>query len=561
MLAAQRAEPDPPHSSPRARESTVHRRRLDDVMLLILLATAVGLALRVVHLGALPPGLNQDEAVNGYDAYSLAMTGRDHHGHLWPVAGLESYGDWVSPLLTFLTVPFVGAFGLSAASVRATTAIVGALAIPAAYLLGVELFRRRAVGVVAAWYIALSPWAVHRGRFAIPPSIVPTMVVLTMLAVVWAVRRRSGRMAVAAGVAAGLTTAAYPTMKLYVPLLLLSALWVFRRDLPQLGHRAIAYAVGVFLLITGPIYYLSLGVPGGQTRWQQVTVIGKGYSPGFFVHQYFAYFSPRVFLLEGNGHPAQTATPPSHGVELLSLVPFLLAGGIWVVLAALGRRDRADKPFAQFLLLALLLYPVPGALTTRAPHLNRGIHLIPLLALFVGAGAVVLADLLERAARRAAPAWRRRGLVVAALLASATIGAELLGRYRSYVVDYPRRPEVLGYFQYGQEQAIAYALAHEAEYDSVWLAGGNQTYMYLLFYRPWPPSDVQRALRSQRLAGTWNRVEGIGKFHFGAPSPGAMPSPVLRQTLRDPNGRATWEIRDGRAATGERILLITSIAG
>jgi hypothetical protein len=232
-----------------------------------------------------------------------------------------------------------------------------------------------------------------------------------------------------------------------------------------------------------------------------------------------------------------------------------------VVLAALGRRDRADKPFAQFLLLALLLYPVPGALTTRAPHLNRGIHLIPLLALFVGVGAVVLADLLERAARRAAPAWRRRGLVVAALLASVTIGAELLGRYRSYVVDYPRRPEVLGYFQYGQEQAIAYAFAHEAEYDSVWLAGGNQTYMYLLFYRPWPPSDVQRALRSQRLAGTWNRVEGIGKFHFGSPSPGAVIDPVLRQTLRDPNGRATWEIRDGRAATGERILLITSIAG
>ena len=363
------------------------RVRLDGVSILLVLAVAVGLALRFIHLGDIPPALNQDEAVNGYDAYSLALTGRDHHGRPWPVYGLESYGDWVSPLLTFLTAPVVGVFGLSVTSVRAATAIVGALAIPAVYLLGVELFRRPGVGLVAAWYMALSPWAVHRGRFAIPPSIVPTMVALTMLTIAWAVRRRSRRMSIAAAVAAGLTAAAYPTMKLYVPLLLLSALWVFRHELLQLGRRTLAYAVVVFLLIAGPIYYLSLGVPGGQTRWQQVTVVGKGHPPAFFLHQYRAYFSPRVFLLEGNGHPAQTPTPAHHGVELLSMAPFLIAGGIQVLLVALGRRDRTDTPFARFLLLALLLYPVPGALTTGAPHLNRGIHLIPLLALFVGAGA------------------------------------------------------------------------------------------------------------------------------------------------------------------------------
>ena len=558
MLAAQRAEPELT-LDPR-KDLNVRGRRLDDVWMLILLATAVGLVLRVVHLGVLPPGMNQDEAVNGYDAYSLALTGRDHHGHRWPVAGLESYGDWVSPLLTFLTVPVVGVFGLSTVSVRATVAIVGALAIPATYLLGVELFRRRSIGVVAAWYMALSPWAVHRGRFAIPPSIVPTMVVLTMLAIVWAVRRRGRRMAIAAAVSAGLTTAAYPTMKLYVPLLLLSALWVFRHEIVQLGRRTIAYAIIVFLLVTAPIYYLSLAVPGGQTRWQQVTVLGKGHSAGFYLRQYKAYVSPRVFLLEGNSHPAQTPTPPWHGVELLSMAPFLLAGGVWVLLAALGRRDRADRPFAQLLLLALVLYPVPGALTTPVPHLNRGIHLIPLLALFVGAGAVALGELLMRVVPAAAPVWRRRTMVGATALALAAIVAELLGRYRDYFVEYPRRTDVLRYFQYGQEQVIRYALAHESEYDSVWLTGGNQTYMYLLFFGRWPPSEVQRELRVRRIAGTWNAVDGIGKYHIGSPPPETAPALVLLQTLRDPNGAATWEIRGGRSATGERMLVLTNVA-
>jgi len=302
-------------------------------------------------------------------------------------------------------------------------------------------------------------------------------------------------------------------------------------------------------------------VPGGQTRWQQVTVVGKGHPPVFFLRQYMTYFSPRVFLFEGNSHPAQTPTPGWHGVELLSMAPFLLAGGLWIVLSALGRSERGDKPFAQFLLLALLLYPVPGALTTPAPHLNRGVHLIPLLALFVAVGVVVLADLLARFLRPATPEWRRRGVAVAAALTIAVIGAELVDRYRDYFDVYSRRPEVLRYFQYGQEQAVTYALAHEADYDSVWFVGGNQTYMYLLFHGRWPPGDVQRALRVRRMPGTWNQVEGIGKYHFGSLSPDTVARLSLVQTVRDPNGRATWEIRGGRSATGERVLVISSLPG
>src|SRR5205085_920248 len=77
-------------------------------VLLVLAALLVGAALRFADPRGVPPALNQDEAVIGYDAYSLLHTGRDHLGHPFPFAGLESFGDWVSPLLTFLTVPAVG---------------------------------------------------------------------------------------------------------------------------------------------------------------------------------------------------------------------------------------------------------------------------------------------------------------------------------------------------------------------------------------------------------------------------------------------------------------------
>src|SRR3954454_23375534 len=58
------------------------------------LALVIGALLRLIALDRVPPGLQQDEAMNGIDAYSLGLTGRDHFGHLFPIAGLESYGDW-----------------------------------------------------------------------------------------------------------------------------------------------------------------------------------------------------------------------------------------------------------------------------------------------------------------------------------------------------------------------------------------------------------------------------------------------------------------------------------
>src|SRR5512143_1335904 len=112
-----------------------------------LLAVFVGGLLRFTALSDIPPGFNQDEAVNGYDAYSLFLTGRDHHGHPFPFAGLESFGDWASPLLTFVTAPAVGIFGLHVEVVRGVAAALGLLVIPVVYVLACKLFKRPAFGV------------------------------------------------------------------------------------------------------------------------------------------------------------------------------------------------------------------------------------------------------------------------------------------------------------------------------------------------------------------------------------------------------------------------------
>jgi len=533
------------------------RLRWDTPAAWVLVAMLVGAILRFTSLGEIPPGLNQDEAVNGYDAYSLFLTGRDHQGHPFPFAGLESFGDWASPLLTFLTVPAVGLFGLRVEVVRGVSAAMGVVAVPAMYWLGIELFRRPFVGVVAAWYMALSPWAVHRSRFANPAAIVPTMVVLTLLALVWTVNRRSNRGIVALAIAAGLTIATYPTMKLYVPLLLVAAFLVYGKAIRGLKRETLGYAAALFVIIAGPILYLSLADPGGRARLQQVSAFQTAnVSLRYLASQYLAYFSPWVFFVSGNGHPGQSPTPPGLGVELWSVLPLLLAGSIWL-LAAIVRPGRAeDRQSALFMLAALALYPVPGSLTMPAPHLTRAIHLIPLLAIFAAAGATAILDFTRHLSRNASVRTRWGAGALLLLIGLGSIGLELFVRYEDYFHKYARREDVLDYFQYGLDDALGYVRARERDYDEIWVTDTNQPYIYVLFYSRWPPSDVHQGLQVRRNPPAFNEVTMIGKYHFGDPPHVRLDELALLDTVYDPTGRAVYEVRGGETLDQKSILLV-----
>ena len=278
-------------------ESNHRQFKLGLIHILLTVAILAGSVLRFARLKEIPPGFDQDEAVNGYDAYSLFLTGRDHHGHPFPFAGLESFGDWVSPFLTFITTPAVGLLGLRVEVVRGVTAALGVLAILVVYILAYELFQRPALGVAAALTMALSPWAVARSRFAIPPAVVPLMVTLLMLALVWTMQHQSNRGFVALGIIAALTMASYPTMKLYVPLLLLAGFLIYARTLLSFSRESLLYAAILFISIAGPLMYLSLVDPGGKARFDQVSVFNSGKASVLFLaQQYGSYFSPWVFF-------------------------------------------------------------------------------------------------------------------------------------------------------------------------------------------------------------------------------------------------------------------------
>jgi len=226
---------------------------------------------------------------------------------------------------------------------------------------------------------------------------------------------------------------------------------------------------------------------------------------------------------------------------------------------------RPSRPFgrqgALLIVAALLLYPIPGSLTVTTPplvnpHLSRAIHLIPLLALVDGIGAMVLVDWVKHV-------WRSNSLPIAkyfsiflliGLFSAATL--ELSFRYKNYFTAYLLRSDVRSYFRYGLKDALAYVQAHQSDYDEIWITDVDQPYIYLLFYAKWPPSDVHQNLQVRRAPPAFNEVTAFGKYHFGDLPAVNFNDLVLLYRSQDSDGRTWYQVRGGVIPERGRVLFL-----
>jgi len=542
-------------------------RSLGHPIAIVLYAMVVGTLLRSFRIGTNPPGLNQDEAVAGYDAWSLWLTLRDHHGNTLPIAGFLSFGDWVSPFLSFYLAPIVGIFGLDVTTVRAGTVLLGIAAIPFTYLVTVELTGRRGTGAAAACFLAISPWAVHLSRFAIPPATVVPLLALALWLGLRALRLTTLPSMTLAGAGTALLVLGYPTMKLYVPLLAVLVLVLYGRSIVALPVRALVAGILVFAVIAGPSYLFFFRDPAAQNRQQYVSIFNRPeFSPGMLAENYWGYLSPN-FLFERarvndyiKGEPFNAE--PGYGVELAWIAPFLVVGLLAVLARALDPRlaPIARRP-ALLLLGALLLAPVTGAVTYDM-NSSRNAQMALLVAVVAGIGLVSLFDVSRGLSGRIGLAWRQTGLSVALIaLLTVPIGVEARSQYRGYFNEWPKTEPAEYFFHAGLLDAIQYASSVEDDYDEIWITAANQGYIFLLFGQRIDPVFVHEMLRTTTSDFNGYHVEQFGKYHFTRPYQGppddlhANDMPIVHESFVSDTGRG-YVVREGIGQNGQRVLVI-----
>ena len=134
---------------------------------MLLLAVFLTFATRFYNLGIVPAGLYLDEAAQGYNAYSILLTGKDEFGKIFPAA-FRSFADFKTPVYIYLIVPLIPLFGLTAFTVRFPSFLASVLTIPVLFLLIRKLIPNQKLGLplssLTVLLLAISPWHILFGR-------------------------------------------------------------------------------------------------------------------------------------------------------------------------------------------------------------------------------------------------------------------------------------------------------------------------------------------------------------------------------------------------------------
>jgi 4-amino-4-deoxy-L-arabinose transferase-like glycosyltransferase len=480
----------------------------------------LGLTLRLLWLGDSPPIMHRDETVAIVDAWNLVRTGRDHLGHLLPVAAFEGYGDWSSPMLTYLLLPWVALFGPQPIVARAVTAVFGALAIPAIYALVREL-RLPAAAVWAAAVAALSPWQIFLSHVAIPPALVATTWALCVWAALRFVRDGQRRDGFWLAAAAGLALYAYPTLKLAVPLVLALAVALATA---RHGWRAPARWWAPALLLGAlwlPFVASTLFNPTSGSRLALVAL--KADSPSTWLaawwSNYTIYFQPNLYYF-GGGVRKIVQGLPDHGVALGAEAFLLLGLAALPLLLLLDRR--AGKPYisedpapaAVWILLigALLIAPLPASLTTGHPHIFRAAPVAPIYAALVGIGTGALWRLLRRLPRPASIMLGGGGAIIVALALAWQSSAWLTSMSQRY----PSLATSTWFFADGELETMRRVIDYAPGYDGVLLDTSTigRPYIFLLAAGALPPAQAQAQIVVERQPPAINSITRLGQYAF-----------------------------------------------
>lgn len=230
------------------------------IRVLLVLFLLMGAALRLWRFGAVPEGLNQDEAFAAYEAWCLLKTGRDSFGHSLPVY-LTAWGSGMNALESYLMIPCLALLGRTTLAVRLPQLVVSLLSLPAAYGVGKRMADKWA-GLCGLFLLAVCPWHVMLSRWGLESNLAPGFLLfglfyfgalpLALVGLVWAVRetveglsRRELRpgafllIQLLAGILQGLTLDANVNRvnTLWIPVVLLAALgtrWLCGFDLRAL---------------------------------------------------------------------------------------------------------------------------------------------------------------------------------------------------------------------------------------------------------------------------------------------------------------------------------------
>ena len=495
-------------------------KKLSKVFLIVIIL--LGVFFRVYDLANNPVHLNQDEAMNGYDAYSLIHTLRDHHGNFLPLS-FESFGDWPPPVLTYLTIPFVAVLGLSEISVRLVTAFYGIGVILLSLLLAKQISIKGWGRVFLVTGFSLAPVLITQSRLAIPPSIVPFFTLLSVILLIQIIKdltenkRLRLYIYLLAAISLALGFMTYPTQKIFIPgvLVIFFVVLVFRNKIEKKKLlKLVLIPIIFFLLIIGHLYpfiaesgryNFRFSVVSLTTKYQGLELVAR------VGRRYVQYFSPQFLLLKGDLIKMQHVE--NYGLVTIPVTLFFYIGLILMglkLVRSIVKREKINQVYA-FILLTTLSAPLMASMTRDNYHTLRAIHFLTMIPIVSTIGLMELKEILKKEIHK-------KILIVLVILSVIFSVIYAFSFFNYYTTEYREKNKWA--FQFGVKDLIEKANTLKDKQVIVDDVSINMPYIYYLFFNKVTPSEevfceINDCKNQPTRPIGWVDVKKIGNVRFG----------------------------------------------
>lgn len=477
--------------------------------------------LRFYNVSNVPVSLYWDEAADGYNAYSIALTGKDEFGIPFPLL-FKSFEDYKTPGNIYLTSFAVRIFGLNEFSVRFTSCLAGTLTVFIIFFLlkelllvekfsKMELFKKKidingnVLGLLASFFLAISPWHLQFSRAGFEANVALAFVVTGVWLLLRSIRLHKQYNFYYASILFAISFYFYRTLWVFLPLLLVSLLFFLRQHLfTKVQLRITLVGVALFFLILSPFIPVMIS-PLGMQRGNQVSVFTgstdilnnaakerlKSPLSNILYNQHIVYaeillgnylsqFSPQFLFISGD--PQGRHGVRSMGVLYLWEIPFLLFG-LYILLFKMGNTLKG------IIISWILLAPIPVALTLPVPHALRGLNILPMPQILTAVGVYAVYFLISRK-------WK---FVYISLITIIITGFFTYYLYLYYAVT---AKATSADWADGYKQLTEYMIPRENRYEKLAVTGHYwKPYIYFLFYKSYDPAIFQ--------------AEHGNEYHFG----------------------------------------------
>ena len=440
--------------------------------LLFWLVLAMGVFARVWQFGAIPGGINQDEAFAGYEAWALLNFGIDTAGYHNPVY-LTAWGSGMNALESYLMMPFIALFGLETWVIRLPQLIVACLSIPVVYFMVRRLVNEKAA-LIAMFMLAICPWHILMSRWGLESNLAPGFLLFGLFFFVKGLEKP--RFLMLSALMYGLSLYCYATYWIYIPFIILIQIVYcmacgkirFDRNLVFSGFILAALALPLLLFLAINNGYLEeirlsfMSIPKLlYMRSSEISFDEKARK---------LELMKDIFIEQSDGWIWNS--PSKFGLFYFISAPFAIFGLVYCIVRIV-KCARAHSFCPEVLLLIQLLVSLPQLILVKINVNKVNILFIPLVIL-IALGIYFICSLSFRH-------------VLTGVLAVYVV--LFAGFEHYYFTEY--QDEAALHFDYGLEEAMEVAMEKG---ERVYIEQGSY-YPKILFYSQLPVEDFRESVQ------------------------------------------------------------------